>query len=83
MNDLNPKMHSQKLLETVADISFIAGERKFFSGNSREDISNFILWAHEFQKQNAKVNWNEVDYRLDIENFAMEKIQNFSSDFQR
>lgn len=83
MKGLNPKLNTQKLLEIVAEISFIAGERKFFSGNSREDVFNFILWANEFQNKNSKVNWNEVDYRLSIESFAIEKIQNYSTDFLR
>lgn len=69
-------MKNQKLIEAVADISFIAGEMKYFSGNSREDISNFILWANQFQKENSKTNWLEVDYRLTIEKFILQKIKN-------
>lgn len=68
-------MKNQKLTETVADISFIAGEMKYFSGNSREDVSNFILWANQFQKENSNTNWHEVDYRLTIEKFTIQKIQ--------
>lgn len=68
-------MKHQKLIETVADISFIAGEMKYFSGDSRQDVSNFILWANQFQKENAKTNWNEIDYRLTIENFTIQKIK--------
>ena len=67
-------MNNIKLLETVADISFIAGENKFFTGNSREDVSNFILWAIEFQNKNSKTNWNEADYILSIDEFAKQKM---------
>lgn len=69
-------MRNQKLLETLADISFIAGETKFFSGDSRVDVSNFIIWAEEFQKANSKTNWKEADYRTSIENFTMLKLNN-------
>ena len=67
-------MYNQKLLETIADISFIAGENKFFSGDSRADIFSFILWANEFEKENSKTNWSEVDYRISIEKFTERKI---------
>ena len=68
-------MKNQKLLESVADISYIAGEMKYFSGNSREDISNFILWGKQFENDNLNTNWDEVDYRLTIEKFTNQKIQ--------
>lgn len=68
-------MKNQKFIEIVADISYIAGETKYFSGNSREDVSNFILWATQFQKENSKTNWFDADYRLAIEKFTIQKIQ--------
>ena len=67
-------MKNQKLLETIADISFIAGEANFFSGDSRADVSNFILWAKEFQLKNSKTNWGETDYRIAIERFTADKL---------
>jgi hypothetical protein len=70
-------MNNYKLLETVADISFIAGQKKFYTGDSRADISNFIYWAKEFEKQNSKTDWDEVDYIISIENFATKKISSF------
>ena len=69
-------MENQKIMEVVADISFIAGEMKYFTGNSRADVSNFILWAKQFQKNYTKTDWNEVDYILEIQKFAINKIQN-------
>ena len=39
-----------KLLETVSDISYYAGQKRYYSGNSREGIANFIWWAKEFEK---------------------------------
>lgn len=70
-------MNNQKLLETVSDISFIAGEKNYFSGDSRADVSTFIFLAKEFQKENAKTNWDEVDYRTSIEIFAEKKLTAF------
>ncbi|MBI2270450.1 MAG: hypothetical protein HYU69_08865 [Bacteroidetes bacterium] len=72
-------MKKQKLLETVADIAYIAGQMKFYSGDSRADISNFIYWANEFEKKNLKTNWEEANYILAIQEFAKEKIENHSA----
>ena len=69
-------MKDQKLLETLADISYLAGENNFFSGNSRSDVSCFILWAIEFEKANSKTDWDEIDYILSIEEFTRKKIHN-------
>jgi len=66
------------LCEAVADISFIAGERKYYSGNSREDISNFISWAKEFEKINKAVEWgvnSKEDYFESIYRFASYKME--------
>ena len=46
-------MNNLKLLETVADISYIAGCKKYYSGNSRVDISEYIIWAKEFEKKST------------------------------
>lgn len=72
-------MKNQKLLEAIADIACIAGEMKFYSGDSRADISNFIYWANEFETKNLKTNWEEVNYILAIQEFAKEKIKNHSA----
>jgi hypothetical protein len=63
------------MLETLADIAYIAGDMKYFSGDSRADINCFIYWANEFEKKNMKTNWDEVDYILAIEAFASAKIK--------
>lgn len=70
-------MNNQKLLETIADISFIAGEKNYFSGDSRADVYNFIYWANQFEQENSKTNWDEVDYRTTIENFTAGKLNGF------
>ncbi len=65
------------LLEAVADIAYIAGAEKYTSGNSRADISDFILWAKEFDHINRKVEWGiteGADYMEAIEAFTLTKI---------
>ena len=39
----------QKLAEAIADIAYVAGYKKFTTGNSRADINSFIYWAKEFE----------------------------------
>lgn len=63
-----------KLLETVSDISYYAGQKRYYSGNSREGIANFIWWAKEFEKIHRDTDWNKTDYMLTIEVFTIDKI---------
>jgi hypothetical protein len=62
------------LLETLADIAYIAGSQNWFSGDSRLDISDFILWAKEFEEVNAKTDWYRKDYILAVTVFAENKL---------
>jgi len=68
-------MNNLNLLETVADVSYIAGYEKHYSGNSRFDISEYIHWAKEFEQINKNTDWDYEDYMLAIEQFATEKIK--------
>lgn len=63
-----------KLLETVADIAYYAGQIGYYSGNSREDILNFIFWAREFDKFHKDTNWDTSDYMLTIEKYTEDKL---------
>lgn len=63
-------MKNYKLYETIADISYIAGEKKYYSGDSRADVSTFIFLAQKFEKENKMTNWDEVDYIISIETFV-------------
>jgi hypothetical protein len=75
-------MEEQKLLlETVADISYLAGEKRFYSGDSRADISEFIRWAIEFQRINTETNWDEHNYLLLIETFTQQKLLTIKKKF--
>ena len=67
-------MNNQKLLEAVADIAYQAGQQKFYSGDSRSDVSEFIHWACQFEKENSKTDWSNTDYILSIEDFTSKKI---------
>ncbi|MCK6611522.1 MAG: hypothetical protein L6Q78_10830 [Bacteroidia bacterium] len=75
-NVLEGEIMDYPLLETLADISYIAGVKNYYSGSSREDISTFIWWAKEFQKIHSQTNWNEslLDYILTIEEYTEKKI---------
>ena len=68
-------MNNLKLLQTVADISYIAGCGKYYSGNSRFDISEYIWWAKEFEQIHKKTDWGNEDYMLAIEQYANDKIK--------
>lgn len=63
-----------KLLETIADIAYCAGQKGYFSGNSREDILNFIWWAKEFEKSYKDADWDKIDYILSVEAYANNKM---------
>ena len=67
-------MENKKMNEAIADISYIAGHRRYYSGNSRIDMSVFINWAKEFEDMNKYEVWEERDYMLEIEAFANQKI---------
>jgi len=62
------------MFETVADISFIAGNRRYYSGDSCIDVSDFISWANEFEEINQFTDWYDQDYMIEIELFANKKI---------
>lgn len=65
------------LCEAVADIAFIAGLHKYYGGDSREDVSNFILWAREFEEKWKGKKWGEEgdeDYIEEVTKFAYQKI---------
>lgn len=69
-------MKNQKLLETIADIAYLAGQKGYYSGDSRADISKYIYWATQFEKEHLKTDWGNTDYIIAIENYTLEKINN-------
>jgi hypothetical protein len=75
MNDLRYTIEDNKLFESIADIAFIAGQKGFFSGDSRADINEFIRWAKEFEDMHEETNWDEVDYKDTVEAFAVTKLR--------
>lgn len=68
-----------KLFEAIADISYIAGYEKYYSGDSRIDIKDFIFWAQEFETKHTETNWGEDNYMIMIEEYVKEKIKNKTS----
>ncbi len=73
-------MSSRKLLESVADIAYIAGKSGYYSGNSRTDISEFIYWAKEFEKNHKLTDWNQPDYLTEIINYSNSKLKEARKD---
>lgn len=68
-------MKKIKELETIADIAYIAGYHKYYSGDSRLDASLFLAWANEFEKIHKKTDWEQADYISLIEEFTENKIK--------
>lgn len=63
------------LCEAVADIAFIAGEKNYYRGDSRKDISDFITWAKEFEEKYKNVEWGvDYDYIETIEKYVEGKL---------
>lgn len=57
--------------ETLADIAYYAGHRRFRTGDSREDAQVVINLAREFDKLHAETEWGiDVDYIAEIDSFA-------------
>lgn len=69
------------LMETVADIAYMAGVVRYDSGagDSRFDISQFIKWAEEFEAmlqvdEQGNETYGGDDYLTAVEKFAKSKI---------
>jgi hypothetical protein len=75
MNTLQHTVEDVKLFEAIADIAFIAGQKGFCSGDSREDIAEIIRWGKEFEAIHEDTDWDEVDYSTAIEAFAANKMR--------
>lgn len=75
MNSLQHTVEDFKLFEAIADIAFIAGQKGFFSGDSRTDIAEFIKWAKEFEAIHEETNWDEIDYVDAVEAFTNAKMR--------
>lgn len=78
MKELSAETYS--LAEAIADIAFTAGYHRYYSGDSREDISSFVYWAQEFEEKYKGVKWGTEgsegqDYMEAIEAFAEDKIK--------
>jgi len=71
-------MQNLKLLETLANIAYIAGYKRYYSGTYQDDINEFISWATEFELMHKNTNWKKLNYRYAIEQFAKDKLSQFS-----
>lgn len=62
------------LHEAIADIAYAAGHDKYYGGDSRQDMANFVDWAKEFCAIHATTDWAEVEYMDTIDAFIATKI---------
>ncbi len=80
------KAKQYRLCEVVADIAYIAGLKKYYSGDSRIDMDDFISWAEEFEKKWKGKKWGEDDtqndYILEVEKFTDAKIKQAKKDYR-
>lgn len=67
-------MNDYKLFEAIADIAYQAGQMGFYSGDSRADMSDIIVWAREFEQFHRHTDWDQTDYMLAIETFARDRF---------
>lgn len=71
------KKKQYSLCEAVADIAYAAGVKKYYGGDSRADIAQFISWAEEFEKKHKGVEWgvgDAPDYIDTIDAFLESKL---------
>ena len=71
----NAKVYS--LCEAVADITYIAAEKKYQPEDSRAMIGQFIDWAEDFERIHKNVEWgtnSPLDYIESIYHFTIFKI---------
>lgn len=79
---------TNSLCEAVADIAFLAGDYKYYSGDSREDIASFIQWGKEFEKRwrgvewgnDFEKRWKDVEWGVDTKNDYIEEITLFAEE---
>lgn len=50
-------MEDYKLLETLANLAFAAGNAGYYSGDSRPDMESIIWLAKEFQQVHQSTDW--------------------------
>lgn len=71
------RMTELSLCEAVSDIAHFAGLKKYYGGDSRNDIADFIIWAKEFEHINRGVEWgvsDEREYIDEIAKFTLRKM---------
>lgn len=63
------------LLEALADISYIAGDRKYFDDRSAPDSLLLISWTKDFVKKYEHIKWGvDLEYPETIYQFTRSKM---------
>ena len=65
--------------EAIADIAYLAGANRYHSGDSREDVQQFLRWADEFESLRrmscGAETYDGKNYMEAIEDFTLGKLR--------
>jgi len=67
----------RSLIETAVQISLIAGNHWYYSGNMVEDMNTIVGMAEAFEKKYANVDWQEttLDWWTEVETFTKQQLK--------
>lgn len=70
--------HQYGIYENIANIADLGGAYGYYTGNSVEDMTNYIKWGKEFEEKFKEVAWGEnedyPDYFDAIYDFALTRM---------
>ena len=67
---------SLKLMQSIANIAYIAGVQNYYSDDSVQDVLDFIAWAEEFERTNQhRYEDDDFDYLIEIDKFMDDKFR--------
>lgn len=72
---MNPK--TREIMEAAIDIAYAAGSSRYYGGDSREDVSDMVQWAIEFESTRKDNGDGSVTYGPDGLEY-LEAIGNFA-----
>jgi hypothetical protein len=65
------------LLETLANIAEVGGRVDYYSGNTADNVTNYIAWACSFEKEHLMTDWDYgcPDYNDELYKFTIHEIK--------
>ena len=70
----------QSLLETLFQITYEMGFRKFYSGNTMADMATAIEMAERFEQEHKDTDWDQEDWLSATSEFIEEEIKKLSKE---